>query len=146
MPYDLEKYRDKREKVLGVRKRGLSFGAWSAIVSVVMILVMGTMVVPKSIAYFSTRHLDDAIYKLKEDAAWPPEIVAEIAPSIDGVKSALADKNGRRLIVTFDRHEADLPQFSTWFSSKGLEVVLLNRANHRQRLSIEKEESELETI
>ena len=36
MAYDLEKYRDKREKVLGVKKKGISFGAWAATVSAII--------------------------------------------------------------------------------------------------------------
>ncbi len=38
MPYDPEKYREKREKVLGIKKRGLGFGAVAMIVSLVIIL------------------------------------------------------------------------------------------------------------
>ena len=33
MSYDLEKYRDKREKVLGVKKRGINFATIAATVS-----------------------------------------------------------------------------------------------------------------
>ena len=46
MAYNLEKYRGKREKVLGVKKRGISFGALASIVSLVIILGMGVVVVP----------------------------------------------------------------------------------------------------
>ena len=51
MAYDLEKYREKREKVLGVKKRGISFGTLATIVSLLIILGLGVVVVPKSIAY-----------------------------------------------------------------------------------------------
>ncbi len=67
MTYDLEKYRDKREKVLGVKKKGISFGAWAATVSAIIIVGLISMVAPKSIAYFTTRNLDDVIYKLSGD-------------------------------------------------------------------------------
>ena len=50
MAYDLEKYRDKREKVLGVRKKGISFGVWAATVSAIIIVGLISMVAPKSIA------------------------------------------------------------------------------------------------
>lgn len=145
MPYDLEKYRDKREKVLGVKKRGISFSAWTGLVSITLIIVMGALVVPKSIAYLTTRKLDDAIYKLVNEEIWPQDILYQIK-SIDGVKFALTDKDGKRLIVTFDRSAADLHNFSTWFLKKGFQAILLNRANHRQRLSMEKEEAAFEAL
>ncbi len=37
MVYDLEKYRGKRDKVLGVKKTGISFGAWAATVSAIIV-------------------------------------------------------------------------------------------------------------
>ena len=79
MSYDLEKYRDKREKVLGVKKRGISFGTLAGIVSLAIILGMGAVVVPKAIAYLNTRHLDDAIYKLQNAESLPQE-------AIDGIR------------------------------------------------------------
>jgi len=39
-----------------------------------------------------------------------------------------------------------LHNFSTWFAKKGVQAILLNRANHRQRLSIEKEEAAFEAL
>ena len=102
MAYDLEKYRDKREKVLGVKKKGISFGTWAATVSAIIIVGLISMVAPKSIAYFSTRNLDDVIYKLSGERAWPQDVIHGIA-TLDGVKSAIADKQGARLVVTFDR-------------------------------------------
>ena len=48
MAYDLEKYRDKREKVLGVKKKGISFGVWAAVVSAIIIVGLVSMVAPKS--------------------------------------------------------------------------------------------------
>ena len=39
MVYDPEKYREKREKVLGIKKRGLSFGTLASLV--VGIIVLG---------------------------------------------------------------------------------------------------------
>jgi hypothetical protein len=106
MSYDLEKYRDKREKVLGVKKRGLSFGTIAAIVSLVIILGLGVVVVPKSIAYFNTRHLDDAIYKLQTIESWPQEIIEGIR-ELAGVKNIEIDKDSSRIVVTFDKSIAD---------------------------------------
>jgi len=57
MAYNFEKYREKREKVLGVKKRGVSFGTLAAVISMIIILGLGVVVVPKSIAYFGRRKL-----------------------------------------------------------------------------------------
>ena len=78
MGYDFEKYRDKRDKVLGVKRRGLSFGMLATMVSFVIVLGLGIVVVPKSIGYFSTRNLDDAIYKMDDASAWSHEVVAGV--------------------------------------------------------------------
>ena len=47
MSYDFNKYKDKRDKVLGVKKRGLSFGVIAAIVSLIIVIGLGVVVVPK---------------------------------------------------------------------------------------------------
>ena len=47
MSYDLDKYRDKREKVLGVRKRGVSFGTLAAIVSLCIVVGLAFLVIPE---------------------------------------------------------------------------------------------------
>jgi len=145
MAYDLEKYRDKREKVLGVKKKGISFGVWAATVSTIIIVGLISMVAPKSIAYFSTRNLDDVIYKLSGDEIWPQDVVHTVA-TLKGVKYAVADKDGARLVVTFDRSITDPENMKTYFKENGYRVVLLNRVNHRQRVQTEQEEAELETL
>ena len=145
MAYDLEKYRNKREKVLGVKKKGISFGVWAATVPAIIIVGMVSMVAPKSIAYFTTRNLDDVIYKLSGDEAWPQDVIHTIA-TLNGVKLAIADKDGARLIVTFDRSVTDIDSLSTFFKEKGYHAVLLNRVSHRHRLQTEQEEAELETL
>ena len=53
MAYDLEKYRKKREKVLGVRKRGLSFSVVAAIVSIVIVTGLGAVVVPRTAGFLA---------------------------------------------------------------------------------------------
>ena len=145
MAYDLEKYRDKREKVLGVKKKGISFGVWAATVSAIIIVGLISMVAPKSIAYFSTRNLDDVIYKLSGVQRWPQEIIHTIT-TLDGVKLAISDKDGARLVVTFDRLITDAESISTFFKENGYQAVLLNRVSHRQRIQTEQEEAELETL
>jgi hypothetical protein len=143
MSYDLEKYRDKREKVLGVKKRGLSFGTIAAIVSLVIILGLGVVVVPKSIAYFNTRHLDDAIYKLQTIESWPQEIIEGIR-ELAGVKNIEIDKDSSRIVVTFDKSIADTKDFNSYFKTKEIEAIMLNRVSRTQRLKTLAKEAKFE--
>jgi len=145
MAYDLEKYRNKREKVLGVKKKGISFGTWAATVSAIIVVGLISMVAPKSIAYFSTRNLDDVIYKLSGERAWPQDVIHSLA-TLDGVKLAIADKQGARLVVTFDRSITGTESMSAFFRQQGYHAVLLNRVSHRQRIQTEQEEAKLETL
>jgi len=144
MAWDPDKYREKREKVLGIRKRGLSFGSLSAIVSVVILLGFAAVSVPGAVSYINTRHLDDAIYKLAGNTAWEGALVAEIR-QMDGVRAAEQDTHGTRLVVTFDRRTVGPDTFDALFRKKNLAAALLNRAGHHQRqtaLEAEKESSE----
>jgi len=143
MSYNLEKYRDKREKVLGVKKRGLSFGALAAIVSSVILVGLAVVVIPQSIAYFNTRHLDDAIFKLGSDGTWPAKVTAD-ARTLKGVKNVVTDKHDTRLVVTFDREATELNNLTAFFEQNGFEAVLLNRISHMQNVSIQREEKEFE--
>jgi|GEM_PF-355024 len=145
MAYDLEKYREKREKVLGIKKRGLSFGAWTTIVSVVILLGLGAVIIPESIDYLTTRHLEDAIFKLDSNTRWPEIVVSELV-AIKGVKFAAMDKGATRLVVTFDRHVTGVPHIAAYFREKGYNTVMLNQVSHRQRQSTLKEEAKLEAL
>lgn len=144
MPYDFDKYRAKREKVLGVRKRGLSFGVAAVLVAGVILLGLGGIALPRAVDYLSTRNLDDAIYKLADSGTWSPEVVAEIA-KLSGVTSAAADQHSARLVVTFNRNQTDLDKIAALLNRKGLKAELLNRTDHRQRQTILAKESQLET-
>ncbi len=147
MAWDPEKYREKREKVLGIRKRGISFGSLSAMVSLVILLGFAFVSVPGAISYIQTRHLDDAIYKQVGNTAWEGSMVAQIR-QIEGVSNVEQDTHGTRLVVTFDRRLTGPDAFETLFKKKNLEAALLNRISHRQRqttLEAEKE-SERETL
>ena len=135
MTYDLEKYRDKREKVLGVKKRGVSFGTLATIVSLAIILGLGVVVVPKSIAYFNTRHLDDAIYKLQNAETWPPDAITGIQ-ALTGIKNVETDNNGSRIVITFDKSITGPTDISTFFEQKNIQTVLLNQINHSDRQKI----------
>ena len=143
MAYDFEKYRDKREKVLGVRSRGLSFGTMAVIVAVLIIGGISIIAVPRTISYFSTKNLDDAIYKLADSRKWDAAVVAELG-SMSGVTKAVTDNHDTRLVVTFNRHHMSPEKFKVFFTTKGVKVDLLNRMDHRQRQSILKKEAEFE--
>ena len=143
MAYDLEKYREKREKVLGVKKRGVSFGTLATIVSLVIILGLGVVVVPKSIAYFSTRHLDDAIYKLQNTEAWPQDVITGMQ-ELAGVKGIETDTHSARIVITFDKSIADTKEFNSYFKKKEIKAIMLNRVSHTQRLKTLAKESKFE--
>lgn len=143
MLYDPEKYREKREKVLGIRKRGLSFLTVASIIAGLIIFGIGFVTVPSAVSYITTRNLDDVIYKLDKDMTWKDAVVIKIE-AVKGVAFLKKDKHDTRLVITFDRREADLSDFTAVFSKNNLKATLLNRVNHRQRQTTLKEEEELE--
>jgi hypothetical protein len=132
MVYNPEKYIEKREKVLGVRKRGISFGLLAVIVSSLILMGFGVFVIPKSIAWWNDRNLEDAIFKLKEGGTWPGEAVSA-AGMQTGVKKAMTDKGGTRLVVTFDRTVFDVRKITPLFEKKRINAVLLNRISHNMQ-------------
>ena len=107
MSYNFEKYRAKREKVLGVRKRGMSFALAASLVAGVILMGLAGFGAPRAIDYLTTRNLDDAIYKLADGASWDTQLVAEIT-TLSGVSRAVADQHNARLVVTFNRNAIDL--------------------------------------
>lgn len=145
MSYDFERFRDKREKVLGVRKRGLSFGSVAALVAGIIVLGLAVVVVPQTVSYLTTRTLDDAIYKMGDSTAWDQAIVDEVG-DLPGVRKAIIDKGGKRLVVTFDRSETDLEKIKIVFERSEVKADLLNRVGHRERESILKKEAEFEAL
>lgn len=140
MSYDPEKYRDKREKVLGIKRRGLGFGTIAMIVSLVIVLGLGVVTVPQAVSYMTTRHLDDAIFKLESEAHWPKTVLDKIY-EIEGVDMLMADKHGSRLVVTFDRRSTGLSKVKALFGQHNLDVTLLNQINHRQHQNAMKKEA-----
>jgi hypothetical protein len=106
---------------------------------------MGIVVVPKSIAYFNTRHLDDAIYKLQSADVWPPDIITGLNDLI-GVKEVVKDSHGTRMVVTFDKSVTDTKNFSAFFKQKEIKTALLNRISHTQRLKTLKKEAKFEGL
>jgi hypothetical protein len=144
MSYDLEKYRVKREKVLGVRKRGLSFGAAAALVAAIIVIGLGALALPRVVDYLANKNLDDAIYKLAGTGAWPAEVVQEIG-ALPGVRTVTADSHDTRLMVTFDRLETSTGKLDVFFARKGLQAELLNTMDHGHRMTILEKEAKLET-
>jgi hypothetical protein len=142
--YDPEKYRDKREKVLGIKKRGLGFGTIAMIVTIVIILGLSIVTVPQAVSYMTTRNLDDAIFKLASGSSWPENVIAGIN-TIQGVKIIVQDDHTTRLVVTYDRRIVQISDINTVFNKSGINVTLLNQINHRQHQNTLKEEQELET-
>ena len=143
MAYNFEKYREKREKVLGVKKRGVSFGTLAGLISAIIIIGLGVVVVPKSIAYFNTRHLDDAIYKLQEVDAWPQEAINGLN-KLAGVKQIEANEQNLRVVITFDKSIADIKEFASYFKSVDIKAILLNHVSHTQRMETMKKEAKFE--
>lgn len=140
MAYNFEKYREKREEVLGVKKRGISFGTLAAVVSLVIIVGLGIVVVPKSIAYFNTRHLDDAIYKLQDTESWSPETISFIR-QLSGVQNVETDAKSSRIVITFDKSITSTPDINAFFKQKDIKTVLLNQVSHHDRQKILEKEA-----
>ncbi|MBU8849027.1 MAG: hypothetical protein KOO64_05755 [Desulfobacterales bacterium] len=144
MVYDPEKYREKREKVLGIRKRGMGFGTIAMVVSLLIIAGLSVVTIPQAISYMATRNLDDAIFKLESETKWPAEAIAGIT-AIKGVKNTVKDEHTTRLVVTYDRRLVNLSKITAKFDQHNLNVTLLNQVNHRQHQNtMKKEEEELE--
>jgi hypothetical protein len=145
MIYDPEKYREKREKVLGLKKRGIGFGTLAVIVSVLVVTGLGAVTVPQAISYMSTRNLEDAIFKLESGSSWPKTAISELA-SMEGVKQIVQDKNGSRLVVTYDHRKVKTDAVMEGFVRQDLKVTLLNEVNHRRhRATLKNEEEDGET-
>jgi hypothetical protein len=141
MTYDLEKYREKRERVLGVKKRGLGFGWAAGIVSLAILLGLGMVVIPRSITFLQNRQLEDAIYKLSGERAGAELALAELA-KLKGVRAVTPDAHGSRVVVTFNKEVLDSARISAFFLQQGAQAVLLNEVGHSHRLHTMKKEAE----
>ena len=140
MAYDLEKYREKRERVLGVKKRGLGFGRVAGLVSLAILLGLGMVVIPRAIAFLQNRQLEDAIYKLSGERAASERVLAELKKQ-DGVREVVVDGHGSRIVVTFNKETLDTARISAFFLKQGAQAVLLNEVGHSQRLHTMKKEA-----
>ena len=145
MSYNLEKYRDKREKVLGVKKRGISFGTLAMLVSLVIVIGLAGVVAPRSITALQARHLDDAIFKMPAEAAASAPLLDEVR-DLPGVKEVALDSNGHRIVVTYHRSRTNADQIASFFRMKRIPVVLLNTVDHGHRLHTLKKEAQREAL
>ena len=143
MVYDPEKYREKREKVLGIRKSGFSFGSIAAIVAFTIIFGIIYTFIPQTISYIKTKNLDDAIFKLNNNEVWTNNVISQLR-KLDGITDVVKDKHNTRLVITFDRRVLNISKFDAVFKKNNLKVILLNQINHRQRQAFLKQEEELE--
>ncbi|MBU2537190.1 MAG: hypothetical protein KKH22_02035 [Proteobacteria bacterium] len=140
MAYDFEKYREKRERVLGVKKRGVGFGLVATVVSLVILLGLGMVVIPKSIAFLQNRQLEDAIYKVSGNHDDAQQVLAELKKQ-DGVREVVVDGHGSRVVVTFNKEVLDTARISAFFLKQGAQAVLLNEVGHSQRMHTMKKEA-----
>ncbi len=145
MTYDLEKYRSKREKVLGVRKRGVSFAQLTAVFTLGIFMAIGVVIIPQAIAYFSNRNLDDVIYRLQDDTAWSSQTLSAVR-ALPGIDSMHEESASKRVVITFNRNEITSEQITKTLAKHGQEIVLLNVVGHSQRLQILAEEAKFEAL
>lgn len=145
MSYDPEKYREKREKVLGIKKRGFGFGVIAAIVSLIIVGGLGAVTVPQAISYMALRHLDDVIFKVESDPA-VLEKASQAIQDLEGVKIIEKDHTRIRIVVTYDRRFLAVSDIQSLFKKHGLQATMLNQMSHRHHQAAqEKEEVDFET-
>jgi hypothetical protein len=139
--YNFEKYKDKREKVLGIKSRGMGFYTIVLITCLVIISGLSLATVPQVFSYITTRNLEDAIFKMDKGSTWSDEVIRQTL-AIEGVKNALRDRHRTRLVVTYDRQKIQLSTINSVFARQNLNATLLNQMNHRQRKKLLKKEEE----
>lgn len=145
MTYDPEKYRVKRERVLGIRQRTLSFSTIITLFALLIVTAAGAWAGPRLLTYMATRNLDDAIFKQENGDPWPDSAVETLA-RVTGVKTVVTDTGTSRLVVTFHRHQLATHSISSVLARNGFQAVLLNHTPHRQRMDLLARESENETL
>ncbi|MBC8317545.1 MAG: hypothetical protein H8E41_06530 [Desulfobulbaceae bacterium] len=145
MAYDIEKYRDKREKVLGMKRRGIGFGTFALLISAGILVGLSMVVIPKSVAYLRDRGLDDAIYRIGKNQSWPQHSIDRLRDQ-PGVEMVMMGNDDKRIVVTFNRTKIDTDRLSSFFYQEKLQTILLNQVNHRQRLHSMHEEKRFEAL
>ncbi len=145
MTYDLERYRGKREKVLGVRKRGISFAQLTALFTLGIFMAVGVVIIPQAIAYFSNRNLDDVIYRLQDDTTWSNQTLTA-ARTLTGVEGVHEESSSKRVVITFNRQKIKPEHITQTLAKHGQKIVLLNVVGHSQRLQTLAEEAKFEAL
>jgi len=140
MLYNSEKYREKREKVLGVRKRTISFGMMALVVAATILMGLGAVVIPKSIAYWQNRNLDDAIYKLPQESSLSAATMTALM-AVDGVSDVVVETGKGRVVITYDRASTNADALAGFFKKHALPVTLLNSVGHAHRMALLEKEA-----
>lgn len=145
MNYNLEQYREKREKVLGARHGTISFGRLSAFFATGIVLLVAIVVIPQMIDFFHNRNLDDVIYRLKNKSSWSTATPMTLE-KIPGVVNVIRDEKNHRLILTFNRTRTQPTEITRILKQQNIDVVQLNVIDHNQRLASMKKEAEFEAL
>jgi len=145
MSYNLEQYREKREKVLGVKRATIGFGRLSAFFAAGILFLVSIVIIPQMITFLNNRNLDDVIYRLKDNGAWSTATIKTLE-KIPGVVSVIKDDKNHRLILTFNRTRTQPAGITGILKQKKIDVVQLNVIDHSQRLASLKKEAEFEAL
>ena len=145
MNYNLEQYREKREKVLGARHGTISFGRLSSFFATGIVLLVAIVVIPQMIDFFQNRNLDDVIYRLKNKSSWSTATPMTLE-KIPGVVNVIRDEKNHRLILTFNRTRTQPTEITKILKQQKIDVVQLNVIDHNQRLASMKKEAEFEAL
>jgi hypothetical protein len=143
--YDFDKYRCKREKVLGVKRRTISFAQLTVIFTLVFFISAGAVILPKAVSFFSNRNLDDVIFRLENKASLTGHSLESVM-ALPGVTHVHQDGKKKRIIITYNRQQIQVEKISKALKNAGQDVVLLNTVGHSQRLKTLAEEARFETI
>jgi len=136
MAYDFEKYRDKREKVLGQKRKRLGAGGIALAFAALFLVVMGGILLPRAVAYLKERGLNDAIIRVEGDV----QAVVDTLQTVDGVKRVAVDHSGKRLVVTYHRSLTGASALVATLQREGAHAYLLNDVDHlHRRMTLEKE-------
>ncbi len=145
MGYDIEKYRLKREKVLGVKKRGMPFASMAVLFTLGIFITVGWVVLPQAIAYIKNRNLDDVIFRVEGSTPWNEQSVVAMT-SQEGVEDIKIETENNRVIITLNREVIGPEEIKQILKKHGKDGVLLNVIGHSQRLKIVAEEAKFEAL
>ena len=145
MSYNLEAYRTKREKVLGVKSNTVSFGKISTFLAGGIMLIIAIVVIPQMANFLKNRNLEDVIYRLNNNTDWS-SAPFQALDKIPGVVAITKDQNNHRLIITYNRTQTKPVLISGILKQQNMDVIQLNVISHNQRLTSLKTEAKFETL